>query len=220
MVTLLLALTLTAAPVNVKVELRYTLVNGAAMKCVGKGCPAARDLTPMSKTWFFTMPQGKSDKASIDELLHRVFFDANAVLRAREPTDPGYMKLVDYTASKFDEKSMLTAKSVADLPWRGAAAKVIWERSCCYAVDAQGNWDTLEWDELTELFAFRLLDRKGLDEQGFLAFWKRIAENETSGPTIFKDKATRQANLVVVRPHPENRKPGSKPIVSASDELH
>lgn len=217
--TALILLMLAAAPVNVKVEVRYTLANGAPMKCVGKNCPATRDLTPMTKTWFFTMPSSRNNKTSIDELVHRVFFDTNTMLRAREPTDMGFLKIVDFKSEAFDEKTMLAAKSADELPWRASAKKVIWERSCCYSVDEKGNWDTLDWDEMTELFAFRLLDRKVLDEKGFLTFWQMLAGNETSGPAILKDKVTRQANLTAVREHQGNRAPGSKPIVSASDEL-
>lgn len=219
MFTLLMTL-LTAAPatVPVKVEFRYTLANGAAMKCIGKDCPDTRNPTPMTQTWFFVVPANKADKASMDEVLHRIFFDSNAAMRAAEPGDTGYMKLLDVKVEKFDEKSMLSAKSTNDLPWKKAAESVVWEPSCCYLVDDKGNWDTLKWSELTQLFAFRLMDKKALDEKGFVAFW-RVLSNDDSGEKVVKEKESRMKALTAVRENPSRRKPGSKPVVSSSDEL-
>lgn len=211
---------LTAAPttVPVKVELRYTLANGAAMKCIGTDCPDTKNPSTMSQTWFFLVPANKADKASMNEVLHRVFFDSNAAMRAAEPRDTGYMKLIDFKHEKFDEKSMLAAKSVNDLPWHKAAQSVVWEPSCCYLVDDAGNWDTLKWSELTQLFGFRLMDRKALDEKGFIAFW-HVLSNDDSGVTVVKEKERRQKALTAVRENSSRRKPGSKPVVSSSDEV-
>ncbi|PZR08651.1 MAG: hypothetical protein DI536_24420 [Archangium gephyra] len=218
MFTLLMTL-LTAAPatVPVKVELRYTLANGAPMKCIGTGCPDTKNPSTMTQTWFFLVPANKADKASMNEVLHRVFFDSNAAMRAAEPGDTGYMKLVDFKHEKFDEKSMLAAKRIDDLPWKKAADSVVWEPSCCYLVDDKGNWDTLKWSELTQLFAFRLMDRKALDEKGFLAFWRALS-NDDSGRKILEEKDSRTKALTAVRENASRRKPGSKPIVSWSDE--
>lgn len=218
MTTLLLVL-LTAAPttVPVKVELSYTLANPGQMKCIGKGCSATLDLTPAKTTWFFVVPRKRADAASMNELVHRIFFDSNASMRAREPSDTGYMKLLTVKSEKFDEQSMLTATRAEELPWRQTADHVIWEPSCCYLVDDAGHWDTLKWGELTELFAMRLMDRQALDEAAFLTFWKTIANND-SGQMILNDKANRQKNLTAVRVDPSRRKPGSTPIVSSADE--
>lgn len=216
--TSLLLVLLTAAPtVPVKAEFSYTLAHGVAMKCIGKGCPAKTDLTPMKQTWFFVVPANRADAASMNELVHRIFYDSNVSMREREPSDTGYMKLLTVKSEKFDEKSMLSARSPADLPWKAAADSTLWEPSCCYLVDDAGHWDTLKWGELTELFAMRLIDRKALDEPTFLSFWKTIANND-SGQMILSDKANRQKNLTAVRVDPSRRKPGSKPVVSAPDE--
>lgn len=218
MSTLLLVL-LTAAPstVPVKVELTYTLANPGQMKCIGSGCPEKLDLTPAKTTWFFVVPAKRADAASMNELVHRIFFDSNASMRAREPSDTGSMKLLTVKSEKFDEASMLSAESAEELPWRQTADHVIWEPSCCYLVDDAGHWDTLKWGELTELFAMRLMDRKALDAAAFLTFWKTIAHND-SGQMILNDKANRQKNLTAVRVDPSRRKPGSTPIVSSDDE--
>lgn len=215
----LLFVLLTAAPttVPVKAEFHYTLANPGQMTCLGKGCPEKLDLTQRKKTWFFVVPAKRADHASMNELLHRIFYDSNEAMHAREPGDPGYMKLLDVKVSKVDEKSMLSATSPEELPWRKAADDALWEPSCCYLVDDAGHWDTLKWGELTELFAMRLMDRKALSDADFLAFWKRLAHND-SGQTILNDKANRQKNLTVVRVDPARRKPGSKPIVSAPAE--
>jgi len=214
MTSLIVALLAASPTVPVKAEFSYTLAHGVEMKCIGKGCPAKTDLTPMKQTWFFVVPANRADQTSMNELVHRIFYDSNVAMRAREPSDTGYLKLLDVKSEKFDEKSMLTAKSAAEIPWN---VPTVWEPSCCYLVDEAGNWDTLKWGELTELFAMRLMDRKALDEPTFLTFWKGISNND-SGQMILSDKANRQKNLTAVRVDASRRKPGSKPIVSAPDE--
>ena len=205
--TALLAVMLSAAPAaptHLKVDLEYMLT-----------APGGRALAkePQKKTWFFEVPAARATDAHMRELLHRIFFDTNGMMKAREPGDPNWLAMTSFKSSPVDPGSMLKVEKAEDLPWAKAGADVIWELSCCYLVDDKGNYDTLKAHELTELFAYRLVNAKALDEAGFVAFFdKHFPGNK--GKPFFDDRANRFKNLTAIRDIPGKRKPGSKPEAS------
>lgn len=203
----LLAVLLAAAPppgpTHLKVDIEYMLTGP-------KG--ALADHT-QKKTWFFEVPAARASDAAMRELLHRIFFDANTLMKEREPGDPNWLALTSFKSAKFDPKQMLSIEKAEDFPWQKAWNDVVWEASCCYLVDGQGNYDTLKGPELTELLGYRLVDAKALDEAGFVAFFdKHFPGNKAK--KFFDDRETRFKNLTSIREVPGKRKPGSKPEAS------
>ena len=204
MTALLLALVVTAppAPTHLKVDIEYMLT----------GPSGALATKPQTVSWFFELPAARANDAAMRELIHRIFFDANKVMKDREPGDPNWLAMTSFKSSPVDPKSMLTVEKISDLPWHKAWASVVWEPSCCYLVDDKGNYDTLKGGELTELFAHRMVEAKTLDEAGFIAFFDRHSPGK--GKTFWDDRANRFKNLTAIRSDPTKRKPGSKPEVS------
>ena len=201
----LLAVLLAAAPAptHLKVEIDYVLT--------GPSGPLADK--PQRATWFFEVPAARASDAAMRELIHRIFFDANTVMKAREPSDPNWLAMTSFKSAKFDPKEMLSIEKADDFPWQKAWMSVVWEPSCCYLVDAKGNYDTIKGPELTELLGYRLVDAKVLDEAGFVAFFDKHFPGGKA-KKFFDDRATRFKNLTELRDIPGKRKPGSKPEAS------
>jgi len=203
LIAALLAAAPPAGPTHLKVEVEYMLT--------GPSGPLAAK--PQKKTWFFEVPPSRATDAAMRELVHRIFFDANTLMKNREPGDPNWLAMTSIKSSKFDPKEMLSIEKAEDFPWHKAWSEVVWEPSCCYLVDAKGNYDTLKGGELTELLGYRLVDAKVLDEAGFVSFVdKHFPGNK--GKKFFDDRANRFKNLTAIRDDPTKRKPGSKPEVS------
>lgn len=193
-----------AAPTLLKVDLAYMLT-----------APGGRAVAkePQQKTWFFEVPHARAGDAAMRELLHRIFFDTNTMMKAQEPGDPNWLALTSFKSSPVDPKSMLSIEKADDLSWAKADRDVIWEPSCCFIVDDKGSYDTLKGHELTELLAYRLVHAKALDEAGFVAYFDSRFPGKKGKP-FFDDRATRFKNLTAIRDVPGKRKPGSKPEAS------
>lgn len=190
-------------PTHLEVKVEYLLT--------GPSGPVAK--TPQTATWFFEVPPARANDAAMRELLHRIFFDSNTAMKAREPGDPNWLAMTSFKSSTFEPKKMLGIAKADDFPWHKAWAEVVWEPSCCYLVDDKGAYDTLKAGELTELLGYRLVDGKQLDEAGFVAFFdQRFPGNK--GKKFWDDRANRFKSLTAIRDDPSKRKPGTKPEAS------
>lgn len=191
-------------PEQYRVDLTYRLAG-----------PFGRTPDTHSKTWYFDLPV-----VDWDELLHRVFYDANVGLRRREPHDENWLALDRYQVSPVLVDTMLawdgeaTAdKAAAHLPWILAPGAVTWEYTSCYLVDGTGGYDGMTGYDFSELVLYRALAAGRATEaqaRGFLA--KLYPDN---GASVFADRQERMANLVGLRPTAAFRRaPGSPPFTS------
>ena len=206
MLTLLLAAITTQAPTHVRVDFDFALMR-----------PTGRTPNTMAKTWFFEVPRARSDEKSMNELLNRIFFDANVWLRTREPTDTAYLTLVKLTTVQIDKKTLLEwdGKSTEAFPWHAAQKKIVWEPGACFFVDARGRYDRLDAVDFTELLMDRLVEEKKVDEAKWIAFFDRYFPDKPQGKTLWAERSKRMKNLVTIRDSDRYRKaPGTAPIAS------
>jgi hypothetical protein len=191
-------------PEQYQVELAYRLVG-----------PGGRSPGTHGKTWYFDSPD-----VDWDELLHRLFYDANVGLRRREPRDESWLALDSYQVSPVLVDTMLawngeaTAdQAAAHLPWILASGAVTWECASCLVVDPDGGYDGMTGNDFSELMLYRALAAGRTTEAqagGFCA--KLYPANDAS---VFDDRHQRMANLVAVRPTAAFRRPpGTTPFVS------
>jgi hypothetical protein len=105
--------------------------------------------------------------------------------------------------------------------WLDAQRSVVWEPSALFIVDEQGRYDNIGANDYTELLAHRMLEKKLVDEKGFIAFCDAHFK-KTAGKDIYADRAKRLANLTEIRgvtterpgSGPYRKKVGEKPIAS------
>jgi len=193
-----------AVPEQYRVELTYRLAG-----------PNGRTPDTHSKTWFFDLPS-----ADWDELLHRVFYDANVGLRRREPRDEGWLALDSYRVSPVLVDTMVAwdggataGRAAAHLPWIIASGAVTWEYTSCYLVDATGGYDGMTGNDFSELVLYRALAAGRITDVQAREFLAKLYP--AHGAAVFADREERMANLVVVRPTAAFRRPpGSAPFVS------
>jgi hypothetical protein len=177
--------------------------------------PFGRTPDTHAKTWYFDLPV-----VDWDELLPRIFYDANVGLRRREPLDEHWLALDTYQTSPVLVDTMLawdgepTAdKAAAHLPWILAPATVTWEYTSCYLVDAAGGYDGMTGYDFTELVLYRALAAGRATEAQAQAFLDKLYPD--SGASVYADRRQRLANLVAVRPSGAfRRQPGSTPFAS------
>jgi hypothetical protein len=167
-----------------------------------------------SKTWFFDLAA-----PGWDELLPRLFYDANAGLSRAEPRDTSWLALDGYEVSPVALETMLAwngeataAQAAEHLPWILAASRVTWEYTACYLVDSTGAYDGMTGNDFAELILYRALaDGRVSDAQAQEFITKLYPGNAT----IFANREQRLANLVTVRPVSAFRRtPGTTPYVS------
>ena len=167
------------------------------------------------KTWFFDVTT-----VDWDELLHRVFYDANAGMRRREPRDDSWLALDSYRTSPISLPTMLAwdgeatqDKAAAHLPWILASAAVSWEYTSCYLVDASGAYDGMTGNDFSELVLYRALaEGRATQTQAQDTLAKLYPGH---GDAVWSDRRQRIANLVTVRASGAFRRtPGSTPYVS------
>lgn len=201
------AVVLSAAPVHLAVSLDFTLVR-----------PTGREPKTMPKRWFFEVPAKRADPKSMEELLNRVFFDANVKLRLREPGDAAYLALVSFKTEKVDEHAVAAWRGGDDaaFPWVAAQRAVVWEPGACFVVDDKGRYDTVDADDFTELVMNRLLERKAVDQAGFVAFFDAYFAKapKGTGQKLYEARAERLKNIVAIREGPYRKTPGEKPHAS------
>jgi hypothetical protein len=198
-----------AAPVHLAVTLDFTLVR-----------PSGREPKTMQKHWFFEVPAKRADDKSMEELLHRVFFDANVRLRMREPGDTAYLSMVSFKSAKVDTKAVAAWRGgTADaFPWVAAQSAVVWEPGACFVVDDGGHYDTVDAGDYTELLVNRLLESKVMSEADFTAFftayYPKASKEEVQA--LFTERAERMKKVVEIRKGewPYRKPPGEKPHAS------
>ena len=104
---------------HLRVDLKFTLVHAD-----GKSEPK-----PMDKVWYFEVPAKRADDKSMNELLHRIFWDQNVAMRQREPGDHAYLSMVSFKTSKVDLGAVKATKGTAadSFGWIAAQRDVVWE---------------------------------------------------------------------------------------------
>jgi hypothetical protein len=173
-----------------------------------------------TKTWFFELPQGRDTENGWTELLNRVFYDANVLLRSREPNDTTYLAVDTFTTAPVSAETMLAwdgvatqERAAAHLPWILSSGTVSWEFSACYFVDDAGAYDGMTGNDFSELILYRVLDAGQTTPQQALDFLDRLYPGR--GEALFAQRSARYANLVGVRPSTAFRRPpDSVPCVS------
>jgi hypothetical protein len=191
-------------PEQYRVDLAYRLAG-----------PAGRSTDAHSKTWFFDRPA-----ADWEELLHRLFYDANVGLRRREPNDENWLALDSYQVSPVLVDTMLAwdggataAKAAAHLPWILASGAVTWEYTSCHLVDETGAYDGMTGNDFSELVLYRALSAGRVTDAQAREFLAKLYPS--NGDPIYADRRERMANLVTVRATTAFRRaPGSTPYVS------
>lgn len=195
-------------PDQYRVDLTYRLAG-----------PFGRTPDTHSKTWYFDLPP-----VDWDELLHRVFYDANVGMRRREPNDDTWLALDAYQVSPIPAGTMLAwdgeataEKAAAHLPWVLAPGTVTWEYTACYLVDETAGYDGMTGYDFSELVLYRALAEGRVSEAQAREFLDKLYPDK--GASVFDERQERMANLIVVRPTASFRRtPGSKPFVSGPVE--
>jgi len=191
-------------PEQYRVDLAYRLAG-----------PAGLSPGTQSKTWFFDLPA-----ADWDELLHRLFYDANVGLRRREPNDENWLALDGYQVSPVLVDTMLAwdgeataAKAAAHLPWILASGAVTWEYTSCHLVDEAAGYDGMTGNGFSELILYRAMAAGRVSDARAREFMVKLYPS--TGDSYFADRRQRMANLVTVRPTTAFRRtPGSIPYLS------
>jgi hypothetical protein len=175
-----------------------------------------------SKTWFFAIPGKRDNDAAWRELLNRLFYDANVLMKRREPGDAGWLALDSYRSSALDPAHILAWNGKTDeattreyLPWFLSARAVVWEGSACWIVDDSGRYDALRPYDYCELMLDVMLGAGTAGPERVVSFLDKLYPG--SGQKIYDDRAQRIANIKVVRapgPGVFRREPGSEPVAS------
>jgi hypothetical protein len=162
---LLASLVLAATPASMthlRADILYTLKHPD-----GRAAPS-----PMPRVWYFEVPKKRSDDASMNELLHRIFWDQNVAMREREPNDHAYLAMVSFKTSKVDKASVKASKGVDEraFGWFEANRAITSEPSATFIVDEQGRYDNIGVHDYTELLLHRMFDTGEVTEAEFVAF--------------------------------------------------
>jgi hypothetical protein len=173
-----------------------------------------------TKSWFLELPQKRDDTDGWTELLNRIFYDANARMRSREPNDTNFLKVDSFTTVPVSVATMLAWDGMATreqaevhMPWILSAAAVSWEFSSCYFVDDDGAYDGMTGYDFCELILYRALDAGQTGPDEARDFLDRLYPG--NGERTFADRSARYGNLLGVRPPGAYRRPpGTRPWVS------
>lgn len=172
------------------------------------------------KSWFFEIPQSRDTNDGWTELLNRIFYDANMVMRSREPNDTSWLAVDTFATAPVSIATMLAwsgiatqEQAAAHLPWILAAGAVSWEFSACYFVDDVGAYDGMTGYDFSELILYRALEAGQTSPEQAVAFLDRLYPG--TGANVFAEQSARYANLIGVRPSDVYRRPpGSQPWIS------
>ena len=158
-----------------------------------------------TKSWFFELPRARDDTDGWTELLNRIFYDANVLMRSREPRDEAFLAVDTFTTAPVSAATMLAWDGVATqeqaavhLPWILSHSAITWEFSACYFVDDAGAYDGMTAYDFSELILYRALEAGQTSEEDALAFLDRLYPGK--GGEVFGDRSQRLANLLGVRP--------------------
>jgi hypothetical protein len=191
-------------PEQYRVDLAYRLAG-----------PAGLNPDTHEKTWYFDLPV-----VNWDELLPRLFYDANVGMRRREPHDESWLVLDSYQAGPVPVDTMLAwdgeasaGKAAVHLPWILAAGAVTWEYSSCYLIDEAGGYDGMTGNDFSELVLYRALAAGRVTEAQAQEFLAKLYP--ANGASYFADRQQRLADLASVRTTAAFRRPpGSTPFES------
>ena len=172
------------------------------------------------RTWFFDLPLDRENLDAWEELLHRMFYDTNTILRRREPRDESWLALDHFRVSPVDAEHMLAwdgavtqANAESHLPWILAHANVVWEFAACYFIDDTGAYDVMTGNDFSELVLYRALEEGRTTEASARSFLDKLYPGK--GDTTFAQWELRLRNLLGVRPTGAFRKPpNSRPQAS------
>jgi hypothetical protein len=173
-----------------------------------------------AKTWFFEIPQSRDTLDGWTELLNRIFYDANMLMRSREPNDTSWLAVDTFTTAPVSTATMLAWSGVATpdqaavhLPWMLSAGAVSWEFSACYFVDDAGAYDGMTGYDFSELILYRALEAAQTSSEQALVFLDHLYPGR--GADVFAERSERYANLLGVRPSDAfRRQPASQPWIS------
>jgi hypothetical protein len=173
-----------------------------------------------TKTWFFDLPRSRDTTDGWTELLNRIFYDANMLMRSREPNDTTWLAVDTYATTPVSAPTMLAwdgratrERAAAHLPWILSSSAVSWEFSSCYFVDDGGGYDGMTGNDFSELVVYRALEAGQTSPEQALTFLDHLYPGK--GESVFADRSTRYANLLGVRPSAAYRRPpGSQPWTS------
>lgn len=175
-----------------------------------------------TKVWYFDLPAERATGAALQELIVRIFYDANVSLRRRQPDDPAWFHVATITTRAVDEAAMFawSGEASADaarvhMPWQ--LQRVVWEHATCYIVDDAGRYDGMGANDLAELIAYRAEDAGRRSRADVHAFLGKLYPKPGAADEYIADRAKRFANIVQVRPAQLGvfrRAPGTQPIVS------
>ncbi len=178
--------------------------------------------TTQSKRWFFELPQERDTPDHWEELLQRLFYDANVKMRRRQPDDHAYLKLDRYEIRPIDPMKTLAwpgqtsrEQAEAHMPWQ--LSQVVWEWSSCLLVDDEGRYDGVAANDFCELIAFRMHAAGAIDDAQCIAFLQKVYPGQPNGGQLcFANREQRLANIVVIRSLPGHfrKAPGQEPLVS------
>ncbi len=183
--------------------------------------PSGQTPTTQERSWFFDVPVPRDGDDQWRELLHRIFYDANVKMRAREPGDENWLALDRWSVTPVDVQTMLAwdgqttqEKGRLHLPWVMAHFAIVWEASACYFVDESGTYDGMTGYDYCELLLYQAL-RDGKTELATgRAFMNHLyPKGDSEG--YFNDREARLKNIAMVRPGVTFRKrPGEQPWAS------
>jgi len=188
--------------------------------------PMGQSPNTQEKTWFFEVPEKRDTKKAWNELLHRIFYDANVHLRRSAPNDVNWLALDSWKKNPVDWNRMVQWNGDTDsevtlrhLPWQ--LMSPIWEPSVVYYVDDEGHYDGISPYDFSELILYRCLAAGQIDKDQARLFLDRLYVGH--GDATFADRSNRLRNIDLVRPPRSGqfrRVPGETPWHSGPPSHH
>ncbi len=171
------------------------------------------------KRWFFEVPDERDNQENWSELLHRITYNANCLLRQEQPSDNGWWAMESFQTQTVDSEKALswngetTAESaLPTIPW--CVLQTSWEPSICYWVDSHGIYDALDFNAYCELLAFRWAEQ-GKPVEAAREFLRKLYPD--AWERIWNERLHRMENIACIRepnPIPVFRRPGERPWTS------
>jgi len=178
------------------------------------------DTTP--RCWYFEIPRAHDTLEHWKELVPRIMFDINTLLRRREPGDTAWIDIERFAVHPLQPRQLLNMHETnqRSVAWVNFDRARIWEPAVCYYVDDSGNYDVMSAHDFSELLLYRLLGRAEITADEFKSFLDRYyAESEQSaGQRIYANAEERLKNLTIVRPGGGPKKtPNERPFSCCPD---
>jgi large subunit ribosomal protein L7/L12 len=159
------------------------------------------DTTP--RCWYFEVPSAHDTPAHWQELVARITFDINTVLRSRQPDDLAWIEVESIRACPVQPRQLFTApeSDPRSLPWVNIDRQKVWEPAVCYYVDDAGRYDVMSGHDFSELLLYRLLGRGEITAEQCRSFLDRYyAEaGPSAGQRFYDDREARLKNLTTIR---------------------